>query len=659
MPLPNSAPLSLQVNLNAVQSKVKHAMIVRMSAETLDALEAFPHHPPLSFDFSDVPGIYIGDAFFPMRPQKESSPHELYIRAASAAKPMAPLKLCANVIGKFMVERQLGDKATGKVRQQTLVAKQQHLERQAILLEHPPIPPTVKHHKRKLLGPGSVVKKTPASDQLRSRLFLCPFTQGISPTIILKSKCRHAVKMVGGASIADSAREDLLTLLDDIAEQSPAKKGDKSNRPYSLKPQTWTEVRPYEWPKLTEQKRTTMARQARIAFKALKIPESDPAWDNVRYRGVPTVTPSVPAPPPMVTSSSSRSSTTSAQQEMKRSAITTKDAKSKSKQDVPRTKGEIQMKDESAKVVTPRVNTVKRAEADRPMSPSEGGSSAKAVVARRFPGSGYQAKKSPQPSMGSGERSGTPVDTRAAQKLSQPASLPTKPSPTAPPPGGSHARKTMPSIPPKPAKREDESDRERERDYERQREHEREKRQREKEKQREEREREQERERMMEMEKREKAKQKEREALEREKQREKEREREEMEFEKRQREKERIAKEKAASVPKRKVVTQDAEELLDDATLKTPVPKRRKLDDGASVASSSSKARDGELPKKSVYEPSLDPRLKIRKEPSSPQTSLSNRATTSAAGSIHRTERPSKANANTKATPTIAHLHFL
>ena len=55
MPLPDSAPLSLQVNPNAVQSKPKRAMIVRMSAETLDALDAFPNHPPLSFDFGDLP----------------------------------------------------------------------------------------------------------------------------------------------------------------------------------------------------------------------------------------------------------------------------------------------------------------------------------------------------------------------------------------------------------------------------------------------------------------------------------------------------------------------------------------------------------------------------------------------------------------------------
>ncbi|KAG8214108.1 hypothetical protein J3R82DRAFT_10868 [Butyriboletus roseoflavus] len=683
MPLPSSAPLSLQVSSNAVQSKPKRAMIVRMSAETLDALEAFPNHPPLSFDFGDVPGIYIRDTFFPMRPQKESSPHELYLRAASSLKPMAPLKLYANVVGKFMVERQLGDRVTGKVRQQTMVAKQQHMERQAILLDQPPIPVSAKNGKRKMPGSGTVLKKTLPSDQLRlasrkvsplpqntpsskagadvrSRLVRC---LAISPRL-----SDDAVKMVGGANIGLSTRQDLLALLEDVSptapsatlpvlithskvaeQQAPARKGDKSPRPWALKPQTWTEVRPFEWPKLTETERIAMSRQARMVFKALKIPESDPAWENVRYRPTaPTIPTSVPVPPPMTASNSNRSSA-SAQMETKRSAITTKDTKLKSKQDAPRQKGEIQMKDESTKATVSRVNAIKRAEAERPSTAPDGGTGAKTVASRRLPGSGYQAKKSPQPSLGVTEKSGTPVDARAAPKPSLPASLPQKPSPAVPP-TGTHARKTIPTMPPKPVKKEDESDRERDREYERQREREREKREREKEKQRDEWER-------VEMEKREKARQKQREATEREKrQRENVRE-QEAEQEKRQRDKERIAKERATgdAVPvfKRKTATQDTGETLDDASSKAPLPKRRKLDDGTSVASSALKRRDAEssVPKKSPHEPSPAPRLKIKKELSPSQASVSKqerRATTSASGSTHKSERPSKMSGSAK-----------
>jgi RNA polymerase II elongation factor ELL len=612
-----------------------------------------------------------------MRPQKESSPHELYLRAASAAKPMAPLKLYANVIGKFMVERQLGDKVTDKVRQQTMVAKAQHLERQAILLDQPPIPvPSAKNAKRKVPGSGTVLKKTPASDQLRlpssSSRKVSPLPQN-TPSSKANADVRRrlvhclaitprladdVVRMVGGANTSASVREDLLALLEDVcfifptlpipipipskvAEQhAPPRKGDKSPCPWTLKPQTWTEVRPFGWPKLTESERIAMARQARLAFKALKIPESDPAWDNVRYRQ--TAPSSVPTPPSIAASNSSKSST-STLPETKRSAITTKDAKLKSKQDAPRAKGEIQIKDESSKAANARVNAIKRAEADRPSTPD---SAAKTLASRRVPGSGYQAKKSPQPSTAPAERPGTPVDPRAAPKPSLPASLPQKPPPAVPPAGGTHARKTIPAMPPKPTKKEDESDRERDREYERQREREREKRARDKEKQREEREREQER---AEVEKREKARQKEREAVEREKrQREKEREREAVERERRQREKERVLKEKATSSAapafKRKTASQDVQDTLDDPSFK---PKRRKLDDGTSVASSSSKARAAGLPapKKPAHEPSPAPRLKMKKDPSPPQASPPNRA---ASGSPHKSERSSKASGSAK-----------
>lgn len=610
-----------------------------------------------------------------MRPQKESSPHELYLRAASAAKPMAPLKLYANIIGKFMVERQLGAKVTDKVRQQTMVAKQQHMERQAILLDKPPIPvPGTKNGKRKAPGSGTVIKKTPALEHLRVASSSAVASRKASPLLhntpstkanadvrrrlvhclaISPRMAEDAVKMVGGTGVGGAARNDLLALLEEVsptltiyyflmpthhkvAEQPPARRSDGSPRPWALKPQTWTEVRPFEWPKLTESERVAMARQARMAFKALKIPESDPAWDNVRYRATaPAIPTSVPAPPSIATASSSRSST-SAQAETKRSVTSTKEGKLKSKQDTSRTKGEIQVKDESSSATIARANGIKRTEADRPSTPSDSSSGTKTAISRRLPGSGYQAKKSPLPSTTVVEKSGT-ADPRTAPKPSVSTSLPQKPPPTAPPPGGTHARKTIPTIPPKTAKKEDESDRERDREYERQREREREKRAREKEKQREEREREQER---AEMEKREKARQKEREEK---RQREKEREREEMEQERRSREKERILKERAtaSAVPtfKRKTPTQE-EDILDDASSKSSVPKRRKLDDGSSVASSS-KARNVGLPKKPVHEPSPVPRLKMKKDSSPLPLSQERRV---AGGPMHK----SKASGSTK-----------
>lgn len=58
MPLPGNGTLSLQGHSrpgDTVHSKPKQAMIVRMSAETLEALETFPQQPPMDFDFGENP----------------------------------------------------------------------------------------------------------------------------------------------------------------------------------------------------------------------------------------------------------------------------------------------------------------------------------------------------------------------------------------------------------------------------------------------------------------------------------------------------------------------------------------------------------------------------------------------------------------------------
>ena len=374
-----------------------------------------------------------------MRSQKESSPHEIYLRMSTAAKPNVPLKLYANVIGKLMVERELGAKITDGVRQRTIEAKKAHSERKAILLDQPPIPaPGSKPTKRKVPGSGMVVKKSVAPmDQLRTSSSSIAPSRKVSPlphnppssraNVDVRRRLVHflamqqrladdAIRMVGGANISAPAREDLLRLLEDVssrcysflytllmvtftpkvAEQTaPSKKGDKSPRPWTLKPQTWTEVRPYEWPKLTEAERTSMARQARLAFKALRIPESDPAWDNVRYRNTAPVIGAPSSIPPSVGSSSRSSATTSsvsipAQTEPKR-PLMLKEIKAKTKPDASRMKGEISMKDESAKVSTSRVAAVKKDKPERLSSSSSDSAGTASALTRRLPGSGFVA----------------------------------------------------------------------------------------------------------------------------------------------------------------------------------------------------------------------------------------------------------------------------
>ena len=64
----------------------------------------------------------------------------------------------------------------------------------------------------------------------------------------------------------------------------PLPNNSKAPKSYRLKATSWLEVRPYETPGLSETERTNMARSAKLALRALKIPESDPAWSYVQYR---------------------------------------------------------------------------------------------------------------------------------------------------------------------------------------------------------------------------------------------------------------------------------------------------------------------------------------------------------------------------------------
>lgn len=73
-----------------------------------------------------------------MNPLQEDSPHEIYLRTASVAKPNAPLKYYADITGKFMVRRELKEDVEDRMRGRTMVAEKQRLERHAIFLNTPP-----------------------------------------------------------------------------------------------------------------------------------------------------------------------------------------------------------------------------------------------------------------------------------------------------------------------------------------------------------------------------------------------------------------------------------------------------------------------------------------------------------------------------------------
>ena len=153
---------------------------------------------------------------------------------------------------------------------------------------------------------------------------------------------------------------------------------------------TWTEIRPYEWPNLSNEERTRLARECRKNYAILKIPESEPQWDHARYRDLPK-----PAGP----------STSSA--EPKR-GITSRDAKKKATEAPPRRANDV---------ITARDERVQPSRS-RPEPPSHAGSSnALRAAPRKPPGSGYKSKA------GSNAPSTPDPDNLPAA----PASLPRKP----------------------------------------------------------------------------------------------------------------------------------------------------------------------------------------------------------------------------------------
>ena len=73
-----------------------------------------------------------------MRYNKEKDNQELFIRTTGARLNNPPLKLNANVIGKFLVERELSDRVVKQIHNATAEAAKQKNERKTIMLDAPP-----------------------------------------------------------------------------------------------------------------------------------------------------------------------------------------------------------------------------------------------------------------------------------------------------------------------------------------------------------------------------------------------------------------------------------------------------------------------------------------------------------------------------------------
>ncbi|KZT10750.1 uncharacterized protein LAESUDRAFT_755424 [Laetiporus sulphureus 93-53] len=434
MPLPDGA-LSIQGHSkpgDPLHTRPKQAMLVRMSSETYDALQ---NQPKMEFEFGDNAGIHIGDAFFPMRSSIEECPSEIYLRTSSAGKPMAPLKLYANVLGRFFVERELGEKIESLVRDRRIEAEKQRTERKAIFLDTPPdfgkgsatkqrkdahsahrrIGLTGPESRRNLSVPSSAQPtrvssprnvSVPSSGQPTRVASPLPSSSQRSDASPMRNRLVHLVassqslstddivRRIGGPNCNATTRSDILRLLEQVAEHIPMPKKSNVTPQWQLKTASWTDVRPFEWPSLSTQERLRLARQARQAFQSLKIPESDPVWEYARYRDT-AVGAGVPS---LSTLDSSRNDTRPAtpdpagRSEMKRSITkettqkkpkTTEGARKRDTEPIP-------AKDESVRSLKDAVSRGKERSSPASGAPTSA-SDAKTAV-RKVPGSGLKTK---------------------------------------------------------------------------------------------------------------------------------------------------------------------------------------------------------------------------------------------------------------------------
>ncbi|CAL1706648.1 unnamed protein product [Somion occarium] len=415
MPLPGNGTLSLHGYSrigDTATTEPKKGMIIRMSPETLDALQDNLQKPNIELQLEDNPGLWIAGKFFSMNSQPENSPHELYLRTSTASKPNAPLKLQANIIGKFVVNRELDQRLQNKLRGSAAAAEKQREERQIQILDEPPImsKPGAKKAKeaagtkktRKTGTTVTTVKSTTTRDRsfspslpaeeknykvigdpsTRRRLVHC---LAIQPRDTIE-----VVNMVGGKDCDAATKNELFQILKTCAVRRAEPQSPDSKPKWYLLANAWREVRPFEYD-LADAERTRMARECRRNFALLKIPESDPLWEHARFRDP----------------GNSRPGASTAPEPKK--GITTREAKQKKAAIGASKKGNdtIIAKDE-------RVQST-RSKAEPPVNAGSG--TTVRAVPRKPPGSGYKSKAG----------STTPSPSTPEISSVGPSSLPRKP----------------------------------------------------------------------------------------------------------------------------------------------------------------------------------------------------------------------------------------
>ncbi|KAG6816963.1 hypothetical protein H0H87_001277 [Tephrocybe sp. NHM501043] len=445
MPLPEST-ISLGPLTNPGETeptKPKVAMLVRLSSATIDALTSIAENKQdMEFQFGETPGIHIGGTFYSMRMQKEETPHEIYLRT-TMKNGAGPLKLYANVTEKLFIEHnEVGDDLKDKLREKTLEAAKQRDNHKTKFIETPPVQPTKAATKKKKETtmfrkprptdqakvnastssaariPSPIPpprKKKPADPALRNRLIHC---------IAIQERTRDAIiKLVTGGDA--SVRRDVVDLLEEVAEPtSPLKKGeDSGNKIMVLRKEAWLDVRPMEWPNLSEKVRLQLQRTGRLELQRLGYKDTDPEWAPFTFKATDSSSSSTtPVPSRAVAVDAQRGKPDGPP---KAGLMSSKEAKKPKPQSDPN--AEIRMKDESAKAVPRPSGKMKEATSSNPAAPT---------TTRKLPGSGFIAGKAStptnSPSIDTPPRDSTPRG-KIAEKDTQPRpTLPHKGPPQVP-----------------------------------------------------------------------------------------------------------------------------------------------------------------------------------------------------------------------------------
>jgi RNA polymerase II elongation factor ELL len=158
-----------------------------------------------------------------MNAAKENLHHELYIRAASAAKRNAPLKLHAHVVGKFQVERQLDNDVRSRLRHSTKTLQVQRQERGIIQLEAPLAPLPKSSKKAAAARPAHLLVDQAASSSRESTFLSNRSRKEPSKSVrrrmiqllaVSDRTSEEILRLLGGPDCSSSDRSDLLDLLE-------------------------------------------------------------------------------------------------------------------------------------------------------------------------------------------------------------------------------------------------------------------------------------------------------------------------------------------------------------------------------------------------------------------------------------------------------------